>query len=310
MRPLLVALLLCVGRAEATTYSTDFSANEDPISEGGHWVNGAVVGLDWGNAASAGGFVQARLNNGGGPSYNDSTALLTGTWGSDQEASAVVYRGAGVVEGDYPEVELRLRSSLAAHSCTGYEVMFSLRSDSSCYVAIVRWNGAFGNFTVLNQVTGTSYVLSDGAQLKATIVGSKITAYIGTQMVVTATDTTYTGGTPGVGFDHNGPSSDDSKFGFTSFAATDNVAMVSTDMAGAPSVDMAVAPLSDLAVADLAGGPLVDLATSDHVGADLAGAAAPAGCGCVVAGSASPRGAVLVLLALGFVIARARRRAR
>jgi hypothetical protein len=31
------------------TYATSFSLTENPISEGGKWINGGVTGLDWGN---------------------------------------------------------------------------------------------------------------------------------------------------------------------------------------------------------------------------------------------------------------------
>src|SRR5580765_501775 len=116
-------------------YATAFPLNENPVSEGGNWINGLVVGLDWSNCATSGGVVQGRQNNGGGPSYNDSTALLTGTWGSNQTVTVNLYK-ASVVENDWPEVEIRLRSALTAHSCTGYEVLWSLRTDPSCYICI------------------------------------------------------------------------------------------------------------------------------------------------------------------------------
>jgi hypothetical protein len=34
------------------TYTTRFSVAENPISEGGKWVNGKTVGLDWSNVAT------------------------------------------------------------------------------------------------------------------------------------------------------------------------------------------------------------------------------------------------------------------
>src|ERR1700733_12002194 len=35
--------------ARANSYTTDFPLAEDPISEGGHWINGKSVALDWGD---------------------------------------------------------------------------------------------------------------------------------------------------------------------------------------------------------------------------------------------------------------------
>lgn len=207
--------------ATAGTYTTAFPLTENPLSEGANWIDGGVVGLDWSNCASAGGVAQGRQNNGSGPSYNDSTALLTGTWESNQTVTVTLFRG-NVVESDYPEAEIRLRSSLSAHSCTGYEVMFSLRTTSDRYISIARWNGPFGNFTSLANVSG-QYNITNGSTLKASIVGSNITVFVNGTIVLTASDSTYTTGTPGIGFDHNGPSSEDAGFGFSNFTATDGI---------------------------------------------------------------------------------------
>ena len=223
MRGLIGAIALSVTSALAGTYTTTFPLTENPISEGGQWVNGKTVGLDWADCASVPGMIQGRQNNGGGPSYNDSTALLTGTWGSNQDVTVTLNRGAGVVEGNYPEVEIRLRSSLSPHVCTGYEIMYSLRTSSDCYISVARWNGPFGNFTPLASVVGSQCVLTNGSTLRATVIGSTITVYQNGVVITNCTDTTFTAGNPGVGFDHNGSSAADSTFGFTSFMATDGV---------------------------------------------------------------------------------------
>jgi len=215
--------ILCgTGRdAVAGTYTTAFPAAENPISEGGKWIDGAVVGLDWSNCASAGGMIQGRQNNGDGPNYNDSTALLTGTWGSNQTVTVKLHRGA-VDESTWPEVEIRLRSALSAHSCTGYECLFSLRTTSDRYISIVRWDGAFGSFAGVANVSGL-YNITNGSTLEASIVGSNITLYVDGTVVLTGNDSTYSTGAPGVGFDHNFGSANDSTFGFTSFTATGGI---------------------------------------------------------------------------------------
>ena len=138
------------------TYTTNFPLTENPISEGGSWINGGTVGLDWANVQTAGGLVE-----GVGPAaaeYSDPTAVLAGNWGPNQTVTATVYSDG--VE-DKPgqsydkEVEIRLRTSISAHSITGYEINCRTPNDSYSYIAIVRWNGALGDFTVLNISYGT-----------------------------------------------------------------------------------------------------------------------------------------------------------
>jgi hypothetical protein len=118
----LVLLLLLAGSAgtatRARTYTTRFPFTENPISEGGNWINGHTTGLDWADVATT-----PRLAIGlesGFTGYDDATALLTGTWSSNQMATATVYTTNRMSGDVYEEVEIRLRSSLSPHSCNGY----------------------------------------------------------------------------------------------------------------------------------------------------------------------------------------------
>jgi hypothetical protein len=68
--------------APGAQYSTNFPLTENPISEGGRWINGAAVGLDWADVQTTGGFA-----GGVGPAsaaYADPTAIVSGTWGPNQ----------------------------------------------------------------------------------------------------------------------------------------------------------------------------------------------------------------------------------
>jgi len=40
----------------ASTYTTNFPLTEDPISEGGKWINGKKDGVDWANVRTTPGF--------------------------------------------------------------------------------------------------------------------------------------------------------------------------------------------------------------------------------------------------------------
>jgi len=204
--------------AIATTYTTTFPLTENPISQSGHWINGGTVGFDWCNVDTKGN--RPGLAYGtetGSIAYDDSTALLTGTWGPNQSVQATVYTTV-TGNSNFEEVELRVRSSLSAHNCTGYEINFSV-NPSNPYVQIVRWNGAFGSWTELNG-TG-SFGAKNGDVIKAVVSGSTITAYINGNQVLTATDSTYPTGSPGMGFYAQGTGITDSQYGFTNFSATD-----------------------------------------------------------------------------------------
>lgn len=208
--------------AAATTtwkYSTNFPATENPISEGGHWINGLTAGIDWENVRTTPGFAFGTET--GSVNYNDSTALLTGTWGPDQTVQATV-RSVNPNSNIFEEVELRLRSNLSAHSATGYEINFRCLKTSQAYAQIVRWNGALGSFTYLDARDGSQYGVASGDVVKATIVGNVITAYINGNQILQVTDSKFSSGKPGIGFyNQGGTSSTNADYGFTNFMASD-----------------------------------------------------------------------------------------
>ena len=84
----LVVILLLSAVAVAQTYTTNFPLTENPISEGGKWINAGVVGLDWNNVRTTPGF--AFGTDPGTVTYADAWALLTGTWGPDQTVQATI----------------------------------------------------------------------------------------------------------------------------------------------------------------------------------------------------------------------------
>jgi cell division septation protein DedD len=211
------SLLLWGAGAEAiaATYTTNFPLIENPISEGGHWINGLINGIDWADVVTTPGRAFGT-QTGIGPNFADSTALLTGSWGPTQTVQAVVY----ILAPDsttFEEVELRLRSSLSVHSCTGYEVNFSVKPGNP-YCQIVRWNGPLGDFTLLDT---RSVGVVNGDVVKATIVGSTITCYINGTVIFGVTDSTYSSGNPGMGFYLQGGLGPPFNYGFSSYTASD-----------------------------------------------------------------------------------------
>jgi hypothetical protein len=211
------------GRADSNvvtgrTYSTNFPHTESPISEKGNWINGSKVGLDWGYISTTAG--QTHTHPGIAP-YADATALLTGVWRPDQMTMATVGNIANACQSDtcYPEVELRLRSTLSAHVCNGYEITFSLKPNGKAYLIIVRWNGPLGDFTYLFNQSGSQYQAKTGDIVKATVVGNVISAYKNGVLLGQVTDKVFTSGSPGMGFNEKTYNGD---YGFSSFTASDN----------------------------------------------------------------------------------------
>ena len=154
------------GSGATRTYTTMFPLTENPISENGSWING---GTDGPRLARRLDDARPRHRSPERASYTDGTALLTGSWGPTQTVEAVVH-AVNPKEACYQEVEMRLRSALSPHSCTGYEISFKATKSRGAYLIIVRWNGPLGDFSYLLNVNGAKYGVTEGDMVKATIV--------------------------------------------------------------------------------------------------------------------------------------------
>ena len=121
------------------SYRTRFERDENPISEGGKWLNGKKDGIDWADVITKDGEAygsvtrmavsekrpeQATLGAGGAEGslpegdYDDPTAVLTGDWGRNQHVKARVFSRKPTNE-YFQEVEIRLRSTIKPHWCAG-----------------------------------------------------------------------------------------------------------------------------------------------------------------------------------------------
>jgi hypothetical protein len=208
------------------SYTTDFPLTEDPISEGGRWQNGSAAGTGlWGDVQTTKGLAfGVSLPT----TYGDPLALLLGTWGAHQTASATI-RVVKAATSCCHEVELHLRMTIGKASVTGYEINCSVSNGN--YLQVVRWNGPNGDYTYLGSL-GTSCV--DGDTLLATATGANpttITVFKNGAQVLVATDDggvaggpgsvagPWLDGQPGIGFfdDADGSWED---FGFSTFSAT------------------------------------------------------------------------------------------
>ena len=210
----LFALVVVVG---AAGYTTSFPLTENPISESGAWTNGGAAGLDWSNIRTTPG--RAFGTQDGATNYNDSIAVLKGTWAADQSATATVHTVNQKTGNIFEEVEILLRFTITAHSARGYEFNYSCRHDGSQYLQIVRWNGTFNNWTRLDSRTGPG--LNDGDQIKAGVSGQTLTTYINNVAIYSVNDSTITSGNPGIGFYlQGGTSALNADYGLTTFTAS------------------------------------------------------------------------------------------
>jgi hypothetical protein len=212
------------------SHRTRFEVDEDPISEGGSWINGLTDGIDWAdvvadNGVGHGGKVrmtiaERRAEQGDAVDapigdYDDPTAVLAGPWGRNQHARATVF-SRNQTESYYQEVELRLRTTITPNSCTGYEVFWRCLKTENAYAEIVRWDGTIGSWKSLARGVGPQYGVRNGDVVEATIIGNEIRSYINGVEVLSATDDVYADGSPGVGFNF-GCGDTYVDHGFTSF---------------------------------------------------------------------------------------------
>lgn len=199
-------------------YSTTFPATENPISESGKWKNGKADGRDWGDVQTTPGLAFGTVVS-AGPPYDDSTAILVGSWSDNQSAQATVH-SVSQTSTVFEEVELRLRTTIATGVIQGYEFNFRAIADGSQYCQIVRWNGALNDFTYVPNASATGPGIHDGDVVKATAIGTHLTAYINGVECTSGDDSTFASGNPGVGFyNQNGTSGQNADYGFSQFEA-------------------------------------------------------------------------------------------
>jgi hypothetical protein len=211
-----VILPLCIGSEPMPMnfYTTNFDKSENPISEKGHWKNGKADGIDWYDVQTTPGKAFGTQTEG---KYTDPTAILTGNWDPNQMVTAKVFC-KNPNSKYYQEVEIRLRSSITANSCTGYEVFWRCLTDKDAYTTVARWNGAVRDFNYIGGRGGAGYGVADGDTVSASIIGDVISVYRNGSLLFTVKDSTYKTGNPGMGFNFEvGDTYAD--FGFTQFTA-------------------------------------------------------------------------------------------
>jgi len=224
-------IIVCIvpnAMTQSHPFSTTFPATENPISQGGVWISGHAAGngcftspaFCFGDVQTTPGkafgtVVSSSCSGVVGQDCNDSTAILKGTWNKVQMVEGIVYTNGTLTNG-FDEVELRLLTTISTNSITGYEINCSVSGGN--YMGLVRWNGPLGQFTGI--AVNNSVGCTNGDDLKATVdANGNFTITKNGAVELTGRDTTYTSGSPGMGFyTFSGNLSD---FGLKSFTATD-----------------------------------------------------------------------------------------
>jgi len=225
-------------RVPVRTFSTRFEHDESPLSEDGMWLNGRKDGIDWADVITRDGLAhgdvtrmdvaERRVEQGNlepaaaddsAPigDYDDPTAVLSGEWGRDQHARATVFSRYPTTE-YFQEVEIRLRSTMTPHNCTGYEVFFRCLKTDEGYAEIVRWNGPAGDFTSLKKLFGPQYGVEHGDVIEGRVDGGLLRGFVNGVELISATDDTFVDGSPGIGFNF-GVGDTNVDHGLTSFEA-------------------------------------------------------------------------------------------
>lgn len=222
-------------RPVVRSYRTNFEHDEDPIREGGMWLNGLADAVDWTDVVVKDGVAygayarnsaaEFRAEQGNLESeqaapvgdWDDPTAMLTGEWGTDQYLSGVAYI-RNPSEEYFQEIQLRARWSLQPHFCTGYEFIFRALDGAASYVEIVRWGGAIGTWESLGRKEGVDVGIKNGDFLEARAIGTTLTATINGRDVLTVENDVLASGAPGFGFNF-GVGHTNVDHGFASFEA-------------------------------------------------------------------------------------------
>jgi len=196
----------------SSTYTTNFDQTENPISEGGRWTNGRAVGLDWNDMQTASGNACGTAFS---PSnYDDNIACLSG-FGANHYIEGVIHRASGYNPSQVHEIQLLLRFEIAAHNARGYEIIIYSKGGNK----IIRWNGSHGDFTVLPASGDGSGTPASGDVIRVEASGSSIIVRKNGRQVLSAADTAWKDGNPGIAAFSRGADGVLASFGWASITA-------------------------------------------------------------------------------------------
>jgi hypothetical protein len=188
-------------------YGSAFAGTENPISEGGIWRGGFTTGLKWANVQKTPGlaFGRQQIDVSGG--FRDATAILTTPFSANQRATGTI---------------VNLRSAISANTNRGYECSLSMDQGGGGYAIIVVWHGDLGDFDYIggSPFSGSQYNVVTGDTITADAIGNVISLYKNGVLIGSATDSEWSDGTPGMGFNLEAAGAGhNAEYGFSQWAA-------------------------------------------------------------------------------------------
>jgi hypothetical protein len=208
------------------TYTTNFPLTENPISEGGRWINGGIFGKT--NVQTSPGKAFGTMVGFDGTNFIDSCACLKG-FGPDQQITCTI-ANSGNFSGYSLELELLLRAEIAADHIHLYEVDCVYGGSG---IDLARWDMTKANpnsYTLLRARQQGEVPFSNGDQVQASIIGTLITVKykrVGGAFATLFTHDTagdslrYSSGNPGIAaWNQTGSASAEPLFAWSSFAAS------------------------------------------------------------------------------------------
>src|SRR5438105_2675585 len=96
----------------------------------------------------------------------DASIYIAADLTTNQEAWRVVFCQNPTNE-FFQEVQIRLRFSIRANFCAGYEFIFRPLKTEDAYLEIVRWNGVIGDWKSLARTVGADVGVADGDVVEA-----------------------------------------------------------------------------------------------------------------------------------------------
>lgn len=200
-------------------YFTNFSTTENPVDEGGRWLNGLREGASWNDCQVSSGRLCATHTELSTPPFDDCNACINPAfrqYNPNQFARGTVFRTPGYTAGH--EILLFVRKKISSGSAPGYEVYWT--TNGGGVVNLVRWNGPLNNFTGPLAFAATS-LPSSGDVLRVEIIGTVITVSVnGAAPIITYDDagaSQLNTGNPGIGNNPFDPTSTFFDFGWDDF---------------------------------------------------------------------------------------------